>query len=161
MPSAPLETWSDEQLAREAQAGSSACFETLVRRYQSRLVGFVARSVARVDAEDVTQDAFVQAYLNLDRYNERWRFKTWLFVIAQRLLIDRLRRTRRRKEDRRELSETDAISSPESGDGLAEREESARLWSIARGTLGDEPMRAVWLHYVEQMNTRDLSLIPI
>ncbi len=158
MPLPSLETWSDEQLALEAQAGSSACFEELVRRYQARLMGFLGRSVMRADAEDVTQEAFVQAFLNLDRYSTRWRFKTWLFVIAQRLMIDRLRRQKRQRTTR-DVSEADAVTAIDASDALTAGEQSARLWSIARETLGEEPMRAIWLHYVEGMNTRDVARV--
>lgn len=154
----PLDTWSDEQLALEAQAGSSACFEEIVRRYQTRLLGFLMRAVTRADAEDITQDAFVQAYLNLGRYRSKWRFKTWLFVIAQRLMIDRLRKQKRRRTSR-EVNETDAVSIDDSSAHAATSEQSARLWSIARATLGEESMRAIWLHYVEGMDTRDVARV--
>lgn len=158
MPMDTIETWPDEQLAREAQAGSSACFEQLVRRYQTRLLAFLLRSVSHADAEDLTQDAFVQAYVALDRYQSKWRFKTWLFVIAQRLMIDRLRQ-RKRRGTGREVQEADAVSADDSSERATAREQSARLWTIARDTLGDEPMRALWLHYVEGMETREVARV--
>jgi RNA polymerase sigma factor (sigma-70 family) len=45
----------------------------------------------RADAEDITQDAFVRAYLNLRRYNLERKFSTWVFTIAANLCRNRLR----------------------------------------------------------------------
>ncbi len=150
-----LETYSDESLVAEAKAGSSACFEELVRRYQVRLARFVMRSVNREDADDVVQDAFVQAYLNLSRFDPKYRFKTWLFVIAQRLTIDRHRRRRVTAN-----IENHSLASNDRPEHRAETDErSAMLWSVARRELGDEVYRAVWLHYVEDLSTTEIAKV--
>ncbi len=151
-----LDTWSDEQLASEAKGGSSACFEALVRRYQVRLIRFTLRSLHQADAEDVVQDAFVQAYVNLHRYDDRYRFKTWMFVIAQRLTIDRLRSPKASSAD---VQEIDVPSHDNPHDRAAMSERSSRLWSIAKRELGEEIFRAVWLHYVEEMSTPDVAKV--
>ncbi|MEO0513220.1 MAG: RNA polymerase sigma factor [Planctomycetota bacterium] len=47
------------------------------------------RTTGRPDvAEDVTQEAFVRALANLHRFDERFRFSTWLFTIAKRLYVN-------------------------------------------------------------------------
>jgi len=150
-----LETWSDEQLAAEAREGSSACFEVLVRRYQVRLIRFVLRSLRQADAEDVVQDTFVQAYVNLHRYDPKWRFKTWLFIIAQRLMIDRLRKRRPAAD----VNEIDVATHDDPHDHAERNERSARLWLIAKRELGDETFRAVWLHYVEDLGTVEVAKV--
>lgn len=154
MPS-PLSTWSDEHLAAEARAGSSACFEVLVERYQVRLIRFLLRSLSQHDAEDVVQDAFVQAYLNLSRFDPKYRFKTWLFVIAQRLMIDRLRR-RRPSVD---VSEIDVAQHDDPHDRVASNESARVLWTAAKRELSDEAYRAMWLHYVEEMGTVEVAKV--
>ncbi len=45
-------------------------------------------------AEDITQEAFVRALTNLDRFDGRYRFSTWLFTIARRLLLNHLQKRR-------------------------------------------------------------------
>jgi RNA polymerase sigma-70 factor (ECF subfamily) len=154
MPS-PLSTWSDEDLAAEARAGSSACFEVLVERYQVRLIRFLARSLNQQDAEDVVQDAFVQAYLNLARFDPKYRVKTWLFVIAQRLMIDRLRKRRSALD----VSETDVATDSAPDGRLLAGERASLLWSAAKRELSDEAFRAVWLHYVEEMGTVEVARV--
>jgi RNA polymerase sigma-70 factor (ECF subfamily) len=148
------ETSTDAELVADAKGGVSAAFEQLVRRYQGPLLRYVSRSLGRHDAEDVTQDAFVQAYLHLPKYDPRWAFKTWLFVIAQRLTIDRLRRRRAvRKVDDADITRPDEANPVEAADA------AGRLWAVARATLGDEAYRALWLFYVEDLPAADIARV--
>lgn len=47
------------------------------------------------DARDAAQDTMIKALRNLDRYDARWKFSTWLFSIARNTCIDEHRRRRR------------------------------------------------------------------
>ena len=70
-------TISDEDLARDARAGSVASFEELARRVQGPLVAFLERRFpSRRDAEDVAQEALVQAWRALASYREGMRWRT-------------------------------------------------------------------------------------
>jgi len=86
---------SDEQLVAEAQAGSFDAFHRLVERYESKVFR-VAKSIARCreDAEEIMQDAFVQAYKNLSRFRGDSRFYTWLIRITINEGLMKLRRQR-------------------------------------------------------------------
>ena len=78
------------------RAGQHEQFEILMRRYNQRLYR-VARSIVRdeAEAEDVMQQAYVNAYTHLDQFGERARFSTWLTRIAVYEALGRLRRRRR------------------------------------------------------------------
>ena len=57
---------------------------------------FLLRLTRREDvAEDIGQEAFVRVLRNLDRFDERFRFSTWIFTIARNRRIDIARRDRR------------------------------------------------------------------
>ena len=59
----------------------------------------------RMEAEDIAQEAFVKAWLASERYEERYKFRTWLFKIAYRTLLDHAKRSRiERLPDLAELS---------------------------------------------------------
>src|SRR5215468_6038957 len=84
---------SDEELARRVAAGETALFEILMRRYNQRLFR-VARAILRdeAEAEDVMQQAYVNAYTHLGQFAGRARFSTWLTRIAVNEALARLRR---------------------------------------------------------------------
>jgi RNA polymerase sigma-70 factor, ECF subfamily len=90
---------SDElALVRAAKAGDMAAFEGLVRRYD-RNIFRIAQHITqnREDAEDVTQDAFLKAYRNLQQFQEQSKFYTWLVRIAVNESLMRLRKRRTSK----------------------------------------------------------------
>lgn len=88
---------SDEELVRQIREGNTALFEILMRRYNTRLYR-VARSILRDDAEaeDVMQQAYVNAYIHLDQFADRAKFSTWLTKIA---VYEALARTRKAKRE--------------------------------------------------------------
>jgi RNA polymerase sigma-70 factor (ECF subfamily) len=83
----------DEELVARASAGSRAAFEELVARYTPRLFFFLRRKSGSddVDVEDLIQETFVRAFRNIDRYDTRWKFSTWLYTMAVRIAISRYR----------------------------------------------------------------------
>jgi RNA polymerase sigma-70 factor (ECF subfamily) len=85
----------EAKLVAEAKGGSRASFERLVRRYEGRVLR-LAYTVTRnrEDAEEITQDAFAQAFKNLHRFRGDSRFYTWLVRIAINAGLMRLRRRR-------------------------------------------------------------------
>ncbi|MEX2112119.1 MAG: sigma-70 family RNA polymerase sigma factor [Pirellulales bacterium] len=83
----------DVQLIGEALDGDSAAFGQLVTRYQDRLYNTVVHVVGSCDtAQDVVQDAFVQAFVKLETFERASAFYTWLYRIAVNLAISRRRR---------------------------------------------------------------------
>src|SRR5688572_21850316 len=94
-----LEQWntlSDEQVVAQVLGGHTALFELLMRRYNERVYR-VARAMVRdeQEAEDVMQQAYVNAYAHLRQFNGRSLFSTWLTRIAINEALARLRRQRR------------------------------------------------------------------
>ena len=92
-----LEEWNtltDEQVVGHVLTGQTALFEILMRRYNERMYR-VARAIVRDDgeAEDVMQQAYVNAYANLRQFAGRARFATWLTRIAINESLARVRRS--------------------------------------------------------------------
>ena len=84
---------SDEEVVRQVLAGQTALFELLMRRYNERLYR-AARAITRDDreAEDVIQQAYVNAYANLRQFKGNAQFATWLTRIAINEALARVRR---------------------------------------------------------------------
>lgn len=79
----------DRALAAAAVSGERSAFESLVRRHGPGLHGFARRMLGDDnDAADVVQDTFVAAWRHLDTYRGDSRWRTWLFSICARKIID-------------------------------------------------------------------------
>jgi len=88
--------FTDLDLVREAQKGSHAAFETLVRRYSERAYRAAFRVVRdHHTAEDVLQEGLIKAYRALPNFEGRSSFYTWLYRIVVNLALDRRRRGKR------------------------------------------------------------------
>ncbi len=116
---AVLERWtalSDEDVVARVLAGQTALFEVLMRRHNERLFR-AARAIVRDDgaAEDVMQQAYINAYAHLRQFDGRAKFVTWLTRIAVNEAIARARREGRYQPfDDGDGSRVAALTSPES-----------------------------------------------
>jgi RNA polymerase sigma-70 factor, ECF subfamily len=83
----------DGEVVRRVIAGEPALFEILMRRYNQRLYR-TARAIVRdeAEAEDVMQQAYVNAFVHLGQFADRASFATWLTRIAVHEALARLRR---------------------------------------------------------------------
>jgi RNA polymerase sigma-70 factor (ECF subfamily) len=84
---------SDEEVVEQVLAGNTALFELLMRRYNARLYR-AARAITRDDreAEDVLQQAYVNAFSNLRQFRGQAQFATWLTRITINEALARVRR---------------------------------------------------------------------
>ena len=88
----------DSQLIDQTLQGDDGAFATLVARYQSRLFNTLFHVTgSREDAEDVGQEALVQAYVKLSSFQQKSTFYTWLYRIAFNLWVSH--RSKRRIEN--------------------------------------------------------------
>src|SRR5262245_1457667 len=74
---------TDEEIVARVLEGDSALFEVLMRRHNERVFR-AARAILRDEreAEDVMQEAYVNAYSHLAQFDGRAKFSTWLTKIA-------------------------------------------------------------------------------
>lgn len=84
---------SDGELIVNALSGREESFEELVRRYQRPITNYVFRMLGNYDASlDVTQEIFIKVYNSLERYNNEYKFSTWIYRISHNAAIDYMRR---------------------------------------------------------------------
>ncbi len=82
----------DVRLMVQVRADVKGAFETLVERYQNRLVGILFHLVGnREEAEDLCQEVFLRIYKARKGYRPKAKFSTWLFTIANNLALNHLR----------------------------------------------------------------------
>lgn len=83
----------DEKLVRKALGGNEDAYTKLVEKYERALYFHILKMINdRDQIEDLVQEAFVKAFDNLDSYNTKYAFSTWLYRIATNHTIDYLRK---------------------------------------------------------------------
>jgi RNA polymerase sigma factor (sigma-70 family) len=74
---------TDPHLVARAQEGDLTAFEELVKKYQREIYGLACRLVMdQEEAKDLTQQAFLQAFVHIRSFRQQSQFRTWLFRIA-------------------------------------------------------------------------------
>lgn len=73
----------DIELVRRVQCGEHTSFDTLVRKYQHRVIALIGRYIADwSECQDVAQETFVRAYRAIGSFRGDAQFSTWLHRIA-------------------------------------------------------------------------------
>ena len=92
----PVQTDPDAALMLRAKRGDRAAFAELVEKYKQPVMNFVFRSLRdEIEAEDLAQNVFLQAWKSRSRYRQTAKFSTWLFTIARNLCLNEIRRRSR------------------------------------------------------------------
>jgi len=98
-----------------AKAGDGEAFRLLVERHSRSVFRLAYRMTGNEqDAEDVVQETFLRAFKQLERFDHRAQFGTWLYRIATNLCLDRLR-SRKRYADIGDEENPDPMAQVQSG----------------------------------------------
>ncbi|MCP4150417.1 MAG: sigma-70 family RNA polymerase sigma factor [bacterium] len=88
-----MTTTNENLIINKCLQGCRSSFEKLVHTYQSHVIALSVNILGNYDeALDSTQDTFVQAYVNLNRFDRERKFKSWLLSIAAKRCLDSLRK---------------------------------------------------------------------
>ena len=157
----PPATLSDEDIVSRVLAGETGLFEVLMRRHNQRVYR-AARAILRDDreAEDVMQEAYVNAYTHLAQFGGRAKFSTWLTKIAVYEALGRARRRGRYEPLDEAPQETfmPASSSPDPERQAFGRELGALIES-AVDSLGDGYREVFMLRQVEGLSTTETAAV--
>jgi RNA polymerase sigma-70 factor (ECF subfamily) len=89
-----------------AQKADTAAFESLYRVHVDRVYGLCLRMTGNAsEAEDCTQETFIQAWSKLDRFRGDSSFGTWLHRVAVNTVLGRMRKSNRERDRIRAVSE--------------------------------------------------------
>jgi len=84
---------SDKKLIKQYLHGDEKSLGFLIKCYLKPIYNFVYRYVSEAaSAEDITQETFVKVWKNLNKFDQRKHFKTWIFCLAKNTAIDFLRK---------------------------------------------------------------------
>ncbi len=157
----------DRDLVRQAQAGSEAAFEELVRRHQQRVFALVNGILRRrEDVEDVAQQVFLKAFISLRRFDQRSAFSTWLYKISVNECWDYLRKKKVRplvyESDMsdEQVSRLDGmVSQDRPTEAPSDRAEARELVERMLSKLPEQDRQLLLLKEVEGFSVEELAQI--
>lgn len=158
---------ADDILVLRFQNGERAAFEELVLRYRDRIFNYLrAMCGSDSEAEDLTQEAFIRAFVNAKSFRREASFHTWLYRIAYNGYLDGLRKQKRRPAISLDqpLSEDDEtkIDLPDPGEGPEQHVERLELQSVlvdALQALPEKLRSVVILHDVHGYRYEEIAVV--
>jgi RNA polymerase sigma-70 factor (ECF subfamily) len=151
---------NETQLINESLRGNSAAFGELVRLHQDRLFNAVTHFTGNAtEAEDVVQEAFVQAYLKLDSFQRTSAFYTWLYRIAFNTAVSRQRRKKvtTSVDNTREQTGDEPVDRGDSPDVPLQRQETVGQVQAALAALSDEHREILVLREMEDLEYEEIG----
>jgi RNA polymerase sigma-70 factor (ECF subfamily) len=153
--------FSDEEIVARILEGETPLFEVLMRRHNQRVYR-AARAIIRDDheAEDVMQEAYVNAYAHLAQFDRRAKFSTWLTKIAVYEALARARRQGRYESlDDHSLETFMPTTSSPDPERQAFGRELAELIESAVDRLADGSREVFMLRQVEGLSTAETAQV--
>jgi RNA polymerase sigma-70 factor (ECF subfamily) len=158
----------DVRLMLEVCAGNAGAFETLVCKYQHRLVGILDHLIGdRQQAEDLAQDVFLRVYRARENYEPKAKFSTWLFTIANNVARNAKRNRARRiqtsspgggsESSDRPLAEMVQAASGVMPTRQLEQAEVSELVRLALASLNERQRMVLLLAKFENMNYDEIA----
>jgi len=145
----------DSELIAAWKAGNQRAATELVERHASALARFAVSCGVRDDVDELVQDTFVRAFASLDGFRGESGFRTWLFSIERRLLLDR-RRAERRRPAANELTEDAAATEYGGLDRVVAGETRDQVWE-AIGRLTPTQREVFVLRVTEGLSYKEIA----
>jgi RNA polymerase sigma factor (sigma-70 family) len=143
----------DELLAIRCQLGEPAAFDDLIARWHAPLWSFVRRLVGEDDAaREIFQDVWVRVIRGIPQLRDRAKLRAWLFGIARRTLMDRLRQEYGRSPT--VDVDVDAIAADPS---TADDAEDLEALEAALGNLPITEREVLTLFYLQELSLTEVA----
>ncbi|MBV9766202.1 MAG: RNA polymerase sigma factor [Acidobacteriaceae bacterium] len=156
--------WTDSAAAEAARNGNQHAFRVLVERHSHSVFRLAFRMTGNEqDAEDLVQETFLRAFKQLQRFDGRAAFGTWLYRICANCSLDWIRARKSRREqqtssDDESLNWLDRVATPEpSPERLTESGQIAELLEPALKRLSEMERTAFVLRHYEGCDIEEIA----
>ncbi len=150
-----LKLQGDERLIAMARSGNAGAFETIVNRYQGRLLGFCRQMLGSTeDAEDVLQEVFVNAYRAMLADEREINLRPWLYRIARNRCLNHLRKPTADAQESMDM--VPAVEASSTAEKVHNREEFRQLLDDV-GKLPETQRSALLLREMDAMSYEEIA----
>ena len=141
----------DSALIRQAQQGDTAAFEELVRQYDRAVLRLAVHLTgSQEDGQDIYQEAFLRAYVNIGNFRFECSFYTWIYRIVTNLCLDHLRKRSSRYRDL-----TTTISSDGEEEQILDRIADQRAGASPERNMASRELRVCIVRAMQRLSPRE------
>ncbi len=152
---------TDQHLIDRTLEGDTRAFSSLVEKYQGYVFTIVLRMVkVREEAEEVSQDTFIKAFESLSGFRGESKFSSWLYSIAYRKALDRIRKNKRYKASEllEEITESDEGVYENALQQLEDKERKEKIQQCIM-QLPEVDAALITLYYFEEQSVKEMVAI--
>ena len=144
---------SDKIIIRQISLGDVSAYSILVERYQN-MAFTLALSITKnkEDAEEVAQDAFIKAYKNLESFQGKSKFSTWLYKIVYRTALSKVRIKKQLWQPLDQKNEVDSSENKK-----LEKQDRKKIIKLAIQRLNEDEAFLLILYYYQELNMEELA----
>lgn len=143
---------TDEELIRQIRAGDEEAADILVKRYYTDILRYCKRHIIDQNlAEDATQETFYRVFRSLMRYQDKERFRAWLYMIARNICIDE----NRKQKNTIPLELEDIGEESSEIHQIENSDEIEQLLSV----LPEEQREAILLYFEDELTYKEIGKI--
>lgn len=143
------------KVIREAKKGSPSAFETLVNEYKGHVYRQAMAMVHdRMEAEDITQEAFIKAYYSIKKLDREYAFVSWLTRIVSNLCYDKMKMKKRERDKQLVSAEQRDITAQSS---FVEKTHARLSIKEALTQLSHEHREAITLRDIQGFSYKEIA----
>lgn len=157
----PETTQTDEAIVLLVRNGDSELFGELVKRYEVKLKRYAHKFLfGRNDTDDLVQDVFIKAYVNLQSFDDGRKFSPWIYRIAHNTYVNALKK---KLTDKVFPIDFDTFlphpSATETADGDSEKEFTREMLETHLNSLSPKYLEPMILYFYEDMDYKMIAEI--
>ncbi|CAM1353560.1 MULTISPECIES: RNA polymerase sigma factor [Tenacibaculum] len=149
---------NDQIYINQILKGDANAFAFLVEKYKIMVFTLALKMLkSREEAEEISQDTFIKAYKNIDKFKGDAKFSTWLYKIAYRTCLDSIKKNSK-KYQTGTIDEI-TINKIKSTEGVLdsiERKERAEIINKCLIELPEDERSVIWLFYFEELSLKEI-----
>ncbi len=154
----PLDNLAEAEYIELAKNGDQEAFTQIVEMYQNPVYNMCYRMLSNPQAaEDAAQETFWRVYKNLNRYDSKRKFATWLLSIAAHYCIDQQRKKRLPSIDLSEIIEFSAEDPAPKPENVAIKNEFSEEVQQQMAELNESDRAVLVLRYWHEMSEVEIS----
>ena len=159
--SQPIDQLTDKEVVSMIRSGETDSFGILVERYEAKMKRYARKFLfGYEDTEDLVQQVFVKAYVNIRSFDTTRKFSSWLYRIAHNEFINAIRK---KKKEPLSFFDPDTLfprlAAKESADKEIKEQEMHLMIDKCLHKIDSKYREPLVLYYFEELNYKEIASI--